>query len=212
MKKLDDLKLLDKYIDKYKLNDCFSTFHMLKKELVQYEKGEFLLMAGDELTHLLFCVDGRIEIYDLSKNGNDFTFAYCDDLSLLGDVEFLSDIPTPNYVQAISDVLCIAIPIEANREFLEKDISLYKYLGKSIVKKTILELNEDLKYQHLPSIERLKHYLRIIAQDKIIDRNLNELARSLNISYRQLMRHLSALCQSGYLSKGEKRGTYKLNQ
>lgn len=211
MIKINDTKLMNEYIEKFKLNDTFATFHKLKKELVQYEKDEFIFMGGDEFTQFLFCVHGRLEIYNLSASGNNFTLAYCDPLCLLGDIEFLAGSTIPNNVQALTKVICISVPIEVNKDLLENDITLYKYLAKRVVNTATLTLNDSISYQNIPTIERIKHYLKIISHDNIIDKNLNEIARTLRISYRQLMRHLSTLTNEGYIVKGEKRGTYKLN-
>lgn len=212
MKKILNLELMNKYIEKFNLNDMFHSFSQVKKELIQFEKGEFLLMSGEELSNFLLCVDGRIEIYNLSKTGENFTIAYCDSFSFLGDMEFLSDTVTPNNVQALNTVTCISIPIDYNRNLLENDITLYKFLGKNVVKTSSIAINDRIKYQNTPAIDRLKQYLRLVAKDGLIDMNLNEIAKILKISYRQLMRHLNTLCEEGYISKGEKRGTYKLVQ
>ncbi|HCW54571.1 MAG TPA: hypothetical protein DG753_12740 [Clostridium sp.] len=207
MKKINDKKLLAKYISKYKISECFSDFKMIKTELVQYEKGEFIYMEGNKIKDLLFFVDGRIEIYNLSRNGNGFTIAYCEPLGFLGDMEYLAEIPTPNNVEALTTVTCIAIPLKANKHILENDIKFYKFLSKTLVNKT-LGLSQSICNEKVPSIEKLKSYLELIGKNHIIDTNLNEIAQSIGISYRQLMRHMNRLCEAGYLSKGEKKGVY----
>lgn len=210
MKKIQDKSLLSKYISKYKINEYFSNFDAITRELVQYDKGEFLCMEGNEINDLLFFVDGRIEIYNLSSNGNGFTIAYCEPLGLLGDIEFLTKIPTPNNVEALTKVICISIPINSNMHILENDLKFYKYLSKTLANKT-LGICQSINYNKTPSIEKLKSYLHLIAKDNIIDKNLSEIAQSIGISYRQLMRHMNTLCKSGYISKGSSKGTYILN-
>lgn len=209
MKKINDKKLLAKYISKYKISECFSDFKMIKTELVQYEKGEFIYMEGNKIKDLLFFVDGRIEIYNLSRNGNGFTIAYCEPLGFLGDMEYLAEIPTPNNVEALTTVTCIAIPLKANKHILENDIKFYKFLSKTLVNKT-LGLSQSICNEKVPSIEKLKSYLELIGKNHIIDTNLNEIAQSIGISYRQLMRHMNTLCKTGYISKGHIKGTYIL--
>lgn len=210
MKKIKDEKLLNEYISKYKIDEYFSNFQNIKKELVQYEKGEFLFMEGNNLKELLFFVDGRIEIYHLSRNGNGFTIAYCEPLGFLGDMEYLGEFPTPNNVEALTTVICISIPISPNKALLDNDLKFYKFLGKTLVYKTN-GLSQSINYNKTPSLERVKSYLRLIARNNIIDVKLNEIAQNVGISYRQLMRHMSTLCEDGYISKGEKKGIYILN-
>lgn len=211
MKKINDEKLLNEYISKYKINECFSDFQKIKKELVQFEKGEFLFMEGNNIKNLLFFVEGRIEIYNISRNGSGFTIAYCEPLGFLGDMEYLGEFPTPNNVEALTTVTCIAIPLRPNKALLDNDIKFYKFLGKTLVSKTN-GLSQSINYNKTPSLERIKSYLRLIAKDNIIDVNLNEIAQNVGISYRQLMRHLNTLCENGYISKGEKKGIYILKQ
>ncbi|NME82363.1 cyclic nucleotide-binding domain-containing protein [Clostridium sp. SM-530-WT-3G] len=164
-------------------------------------------MEGNKIKDLLFFVDGRIEIYNLSRNGNGFTIAYCEPLGFLGDMEYLAEIPTPNNVEALTTITCIAIPLKANKHILENDIKFYKFLSKTLVNKT-LGLSQSICNEKVPSIEKLKSYLELIGKNHIIDTNLNEIAQSIGISYRQLMRHMNRLCEAGYLSKGEKKGVY----
>jgi len=211
MRKIYDESLLNEYISKYKINECFSDFNKIKKELVQFDKGEFLYMEGNNIKELLFFVDGRIEIYDLSKSGNDFTIAYCEPFVFLGDMEFISKIPTPNNVEALTTVTCISIPLKDNTDILDNDIKFYKFLAKTLVDKA-RGLNESINYNKAPSIDRLKNYLRLIAKNNLIDKNLNEIAQIIGISYRQLMRHMNTLCKDGYISKGNKKGIYILSK
>ena len=207
MKKIQNELLLNEYISKYKINEYFSDINKIKKELIRYEKGEFLYMEGNEIKDLLFFVDERIEIYNLSSNGNGFTIAYCEPLGFLGDMEYLAEIPTPNNVEALNTVTCIAIPLKVNKHILESDLKFYKFLSKTLVNKT-LGICQSIDYNKTPSIEKLKSYLQLIAKENIIDKNLSEIAQSIGISYRQLMRHMSTLCKNGYIIKGKKKGTY----
>ena len=90
---------------------------------------------------------------------------------------------------------------------LESDLKFYKFLSKTLVNKT-LGICQSIDYNKTPSIEKLKSYLQLIAKENIIDKNLSEIAQSIGISYRQLMRHMSTLCKNGYIIKGKKKGTY----
>ena len=113
----------------------FSFWEQYSRQYLRVSAGEEILSSGEETPGFYFLLDGQMRIYSLGRDGKVFLLVLADpaDGSLLGDVEYLSQCPSPNHVEAAKD--CIFLRVLYDRPLMEKDLELYKYLAGMLMQK-----------------------------------------------------------------------------
>lgn len=209
MKKINDIKIKNKYIEEYKINSFFS--HDLEPfmELILFKKNEYICRENEKLNYLYFFILGKAKVFTTLSNGKSLLLCFYNSFKMLGDVELPNGDNVFNNVQAIEDTYCIGIPVEKLRLSLLKDAKFLKYLSISIGEK----LNRCSKNSSInllyPLENRLASYI-IAAGERIcsngmtvirFNENLIEISELLGASYRHLLRTLNILCSKGALLK-----------
>lgn len=202
---INDSILLKKLLTNRKIS-CYFESDNLNFKLIKYEKEEILNSPLKPLKNFLFVVEGKIKVYGLRNDGSIYTVDMADSQAVLGDVEFCSNTVSPFFVEAIEDVLCIALSIEENRFVLEHDTKFLRFLLTRTVNKMVLLSKLDLVSQSLE--EKVLLYLRDIQPDHTMH-GINSAVVYLHCSRRQLQRVLKKMCDDKKIEK-IKKGTYIL--
>lgn len=176
--------------------------------LLHYQKNEFILSPDQPVHYLLFIAEGLIHIYDISSEGkkSPVTSETGQTLPLLGDIEFSLRSGEPYFVEAVTEVTAVAIPIAASRQVLNQDVLFLQYLTTSLATKLKRAGQIDIEAQSVQ--ERVLIYMENIYPNGIL-RGVDNTAMQLRCSRRQLQRVLKDLCASGKIKKIG-RGTYQL--
>lgn len=206
MKPIQDAAAIDKLVDAYHVRDRFDTQGLTFRGF-QYQKGELLCSPLNPADHLLFLVEGSIQMYDLRPDGSKLPVASVDDDILIGDMEFITGRPTTFFVEAAEDCTCIALPVRMYRKELEKDVRFLHSLLDDMAEKFEHDANAGITSANLD--ERVLEYLR----DKAVSHEITEveaLLYHLRCSRRQLQRVLKKLCDEGRLIRLGK-GHYRLS-
>lgn len=209
MNKINNSKIMDKYIETFHINSFFT--HDVKPfmELLLFKKNEYICRENEKLSYLYFFILGKAKVYATLSNGKSLLLCFYNSFKMIGDVEFANGDNVFNNVQAIEDTYCIGIPVEKLRLSLLKDAKFLKYLSISIGEK----LNSCSKNSSInllyPLENRLASYI-IAAGERIcingitiirFNENLTEISELLGASYRHLLRTLNTLCGKGALIK-----------
>lgn len=205
MKFIQDEVLLQKLLERENILGCFETAG-LGFRLVKYEKQELICAPGRPLTHLMFVVEGGVQVYGLREDGSRISVSRGVGRTILGTMEFArNDLPV-FYTEAVEETLCIALPIEKNRPVLEQDRAFLRcvldQMANMILTFTLIGSAEK------PVEERVLAFLRDIQPDHTLH-SINEGLLQFHCSRRQLQRVLKELCGRGVLNKVG-RGTYRL--
>lgn len=206
MEVIRDTELVEELIGAYDIRGLFDTPD-LSFLGIQFQKGEILYSPLNPLQHILFLVRGSVELYDLRPDGSRVPVALLSGFSLIGEREFIAPGSTRCFLEAAEECVCIALPIEPNREALDRDLSFLHYLLTILADKFELSMETDTFSGSLE--ERLLEYLRFDAQDHELQ-ELEPVLFQLRCSRRQLQRVLKKLCEEGSLAKLGK-GHYRLN-
>lgn len=171
-----------------------------------YEKGELMVSPDNSLTDILFVIRGVVQIYALSQDGrlSPVHLAACP--ALLGDVEFCHQTASPFFAEAKTQVLCLSLSIEENREKLDRDVLFLHTLLHSFSEKLNLFSSTDAIRSTLE--ERVVTYITNLAPNHEIN-GVEQATFQLHCDRRQLQRVLKKLCTQGTLQKIGK-GRYKL--
>lgn len=119
MKKIDNQKLLETYLNKYNIRSYFDTDD-IKFELFRYNKGENI---AKPFNYIFFLVNGDIRVYTLFESGETIQIVLCSGLHMIGDIEFAGRSSEFNFYEADSNCELVAVPLEKYGDKLKKDIS-----------------------------------------------------------------------------------------
>ncbi|MEW9096396.1 MAG: cyclic nucleotide-binding domain-containing protein [Clostridiaceae bacterium] len=210
LQKITDKNKLKYYIDKYNIKDMFlkdMTEHM---ELYMFDKNEYICKSKERLEYFYFLVKGKTKVYLLLKNGKSLLLRFYKPLSIIGDVEIVSDNYTHSNVQVVEKALCVCIPMKILRQFALDDTLFLRYIINSLGDK--LDKNSKVSSINLlyPLENRLASYLLAVSSSKeewsdtingISTDKLTEMADLLGSSYRHLHRTINKLCSDGIIKK-----------
>lgn len=207
MQTLSDARLLSEMLQSRGILDRFDT-RGLDFRLVRFRKGELLVAPFRPMDTFYFLVRGRVNIYGLREDGSSFSVYLADSGGVLGDIEFIEGGSLPFYTEAREEVLCVALPMEPNRERLDRDVRFLRFLLKSVAEKFKLFCLIGQPAQ--PVEEKLLTFLREIQPEHTLH-SVNAGVMQLNCSRSQLQRVVRKLTAQGDLIKLGK-GTYRLAQ
>ena len=137
METISDSRMLQERIKSAKIHTHFES-HPQGFQLRRYQKGELLTAPFWPLGHFLFILQGRIKIYGLREDGSSFSISRGVHGAMLGDMEFARRGFPSFYTEALEEVLCIALPIEENREVLQRDCTFLRYLLSCMSEKVFM--------------------------------------------------------------------------
>lgn len=87
MKKIYQKKVIQDYLEKYKIKDLFDETYDFY--LIQYEKGETIIHPMNDTKMFQFVIKGSVSIYTINFEGNQHFVSESDDFMILGDLEFV---------------------------------------------------------------------------------------------------------------------------
>lgn len=194
-------KLLSKYIEKYKIQDRFSTRNLPEFRLFMFKKGELLLSAGKYSESLYLLVEGRVKIYNYSNDGKIVFLSQLEPFQIIGEVGSLWWWEATANVEATSVVYCIGIQLGKYRELLLSDTKFLRFLCQ----KMALRIISNNEYHSITQYDALQNRLASVIVNNSVDNtfkpNLNDWAELLCTSYRHLLRTLRKFCDKGILEK-----------
>ncbi len=203
---------LDYYLKQGKIRDCFQDPD-LPFRLIRYQKGELLASPEKPLKELLFLAKGNVRVYGLREDGSILSISMPQNTSTHRlptprDMEFARKDTISVFIEAMGEVVCIALPLEENRQRLEQDPVFLKFI--------IHQMSERLHQLTVignhaqPLEERLLTFLQEIQPDHELC-GMEEEAVRLRVSRRQLQRAVEKMTRQGILEKTG-RGRYRLKE
>ena len=209
MKKINNVSLKNKYIDKYGLNNFFTNDMSEYMELILFEKNDYICKESEKMNYLYFFVEGKAKVYVILKNGKSLLLCFYYPMTVLGDLELVNNCDTTTNIQVLRDSYCIAIDLSKVRENLLLDAKFLRYACDSLGGKLQTSSNNSSINLLYPLENRLASYIMAAAEEVIINNkeallfneNLTEIAELLGTSYRHLLRTLNNLRDKGAIIK-----------
>ncbi|MBI9015170.1 MAG: helix-turn-helix domain-containing protein [Clostridiales bacterium] len=210
---LNDDKLLNYYIKKHEIETLFDTDMKQHMTLVQYDRGEDILVAGDSMPYFFLIVEGKAKIFRTLENGKSVLLRFTRPLSELGSLELLHEKRiVDSEVQSIYGVTAIRIPFEDLEEVTKHDVTFLRYIVSRLSTKLetaskAASLNASYPFKnrfasYLISLTRIDSVQRI---DEINFDKLTDLATFLGTSYRHLNRVIQTFEKEGMIVKKDKK-------
>jgi CRP-like cAMP-binding protein len=188
------IKLVDYYIEKYKLD--IIKYGDLRKytKLFIFNKNEYIYQMDEEIDYFYFFVSGKAKVFTIVENGRSLLLRFYKPLMVIGDLEFANS--NHNYastsIMALNEVHCIGIPIKILEKEYENDIEFLKFVNNSLAEKLAdLSIASSLNLLY-PLENRLASYFVYLDNENsnefiVIDK-LTDIAELLGSSYRHLLR------------------------
>ena len=120
MLKINDNKKLNYYINKYKINEIFSSDIYPYMEIHHFKKNEHICLSGEELKYLY---------------GKSLLVRFYSPVQIVGEIELLNKIEFQCNIQAIRDCICIAVPRKIIEEKYLKDSKFLHYISTHLALK-----------------------------------------------------------------------------
>ncbi|MTI69649.1 MAG: cyclic nucleotide-binding domain-containing protein [Firmicutes bacterium] len=207
MKRIYDEKLLNNYIEMFRIYNYLDGDIYEDMNLFKYEKGEVIYKENDKINYFYFLVKGRLKIYTLQENGKKLLLRFNKPLAILGDLEYLNNYTIKTNVESLDSSLLIGIDINVLREKTKDNIKFYRFIIKNLSHKLYTISNSSSINLLYPVKNRFASYLVSVldgTKKEIMTSNYIELANLLGTSYRQLNRVINDLTKKGIIIKENK--------
>lgn len=204
MKKIYDKVLMETYLKQTKYESIMSGLqeHLF---IAQYEKNEFVTMPLQQMHLFQIIIQGTVNIYFIRDDGTVYSLASGMENDLLGEMEIFPHQPSNVYAEANSEVICLALSIEACRGAMLENYRFLQLICESLTQK--MESITTLDAAPTSLKQRVLVYMKYKCKGEL--KGLQQAAFHLNCSARQLQRILNQHEADGVVTKTGK-GTYKL--
>ncbi|MCR5137479.1 MAG: hypothetical protein K6C12_10405 [Oscillospiraceae bacterium] len=205
METIHDEKRLNSYVRQLGIADMFSG-EIPRLFLLHYSPGELLTTPFSPSRYLQFIVKGSLLLYEMPDEESTVILQTNHNaVEILGEMELLDTKFTPFFVEAHSEVYTLAIYLEQYRQQLLGDPVFLCCLCRNLADK----LNGAVASNRHGSLRQRVILSLSHAEPGTHISNIGQLARSLNVSPRQLLRVLKDLCGEGVLEHSGK-GMYQI--
>lgn len=205
MKKYRDISKLKKYIEKYNLKEIINENFQENHSFFEFKKGEQLCKLGEHIKYFYIFLEGTVKVYTISADGKILCLRIFDSITNLGDIELFTETRYRCNVEALSDSLCVAFPIDLIRNFGLTNSVFLKYLCIDLCNKFDAISSISSSNILYPLKNRLIGYiLEYMCKTTEISEfpfSYKELAEMLGVSYRHLARSINELEDQGLIKK-----------
>lgn len=194
----DDGKIQD-FVEKYNMKDILCNEIIKNTKLYKFDKGELVCSNGDKLKHLYFLVKGKMKIYTSLENGRAILLRFYTPLSIVGDIELLSDYKVKFNVECVTESYLLAIDTKDVLSFAYDNPVFLRFIIKHLSHKLYTNSISNTINILYPVENRVASYLLSISSDEnnafhieeIKTSKLSEIADLLGTSYRHINRVMS---------------------
>ena len=205
MKEITDKKKIEAWKKASGIQQYFDTPD-LQFRACCYSRGELLSAPMNPLDQIVFLVQGSIQIYGIREEGSVIRVDLVSQPTVLGDLEYCTGGETILYAEAVTEVICLTLPLGKYRKQLDQDVAFLHMMLQSVADKMVHATSRNTQAAGVE--ERLLLYLR----DECPDGRLSGVGTAtmrLHCSRRQLQRVLKKLCEEGRIVRIGK-GSYCL--
>ncbi|MGM0166540.1 hypothetical protein IGI39_001500 [Enterococcus sp. AZ135] len=187
-------------LDKYGLLD-----HQAVCEVRNFNSGETIFSQGVAYKYIMVVVSGKAKVCTSAPSGKDLVLAYYLSSGLIGDVELMSNtIYATASVITLSPFEVIVVPFHNEQDSIFKNLTFMTTLAKGLSENLINSSHNYTSNALYSGEQRLCTYILQGAYKNYFFDNLTDVAATIGISYRHLLRLLNKLCDDGILIR-EKR-------
>lgn len=186
-----------KVLHKYGLKGYESDFTVQK-----FVRGEYIYHQGHAIHNLSILFSGKLKVFYTSSEGKTMLLGFYDKTGIIGEVELMANQSEATLsVQAVTDTICLSIPIKTYGERLKSNNEFMNMVGSSLANK-LQQNTANSTFNNLNTLEkRLCAYIEMTNSNGYFNEKLTDVSDILGTSYRHLLRTLEKLCIEGLLEK-----------
>jgi len=196
------------YLEQHGMTEVFSEELLGHMVLTTFERGEAIAPLNEPLAHFYLLMKGKVKIYSLQENGKKVLIRFYRPMSIIGDLEYISDYPVKAVVEALESTTLISIPMDVLRahtldcprflRFVISNLSQKLFTWSNMAGLNLVYPLENRVASYLVSISELSDQNRL---DEIRVTSLEEMADMLCSSYRHLHRILESFEARGIIAR-----------
>lgn len=203
MKLISDSDLMKLMLNKFQLGHIFDLSKQIPFTLYQYKSGEVILYEGAKAQTLLFLVKGKIKVTSSIETGKSLLLRFSEPLSIVGDLEWIRNIPVQSQIEAVNDCLFIGLPFDYIDKH-EKDNSEFLHMLLDHISYKLQTCTTASRVNLLASVEnRFASYLLSTMSHEpenefgkeLKTSNIVEIANLLGTTHRHLNRVIHSLTE-----------------
>lgn len=200
MKKIQDAEQLSAYVEMHHLQDYMDSDILAMASLQYFEKEEHLIRTGTTSDFLYFLVDGTVMVYSYSSDTQNICIDHAKPATPLGEASSLWGLLPKSSVKAVSNCMCVSIPLNQYREQLQQDVRFLQ----NICQLLSYRLNSGINLANSltePVETRLAKFILTNHENEKFSFRLTTCASILNVSYRHLVRTITNFRDANILEK-----------
>lgn len=205
MKKINDINKLSSAIENCIYSDVLNSLSV-PIFLIEYEKGETISSSYRDNFYFQIVVSGNLSIYFIRDDGSAYNLSTGSSGYVIGEMDLFSNDKNSVVVEALDNLITIAIDINTYKEELMTNIHFVQFCSSIMAKKIISIMNSNAIYISLS--ERVLNYLHFKCDNQTLH-GIEKSAFKLHCSSRQLQRILNKFEGEGVIEKIGK-GTYRI--
>ena len=173
-------------------------------ELFKYKKGEAIIREGFPMEHLFFVQSGKAKVFASADNGRDLLLGYYVEGGIIGDLELMmGEYVASTTMIALTEFVCIALPYKKWSALLKTNVFFLNHIGRELATKLLESSNKGVATILHDGKRRLCTYLLQATPNDVLEEPLTNVASSIGLSYRQMLRIMKSLCEANILRKEE---------
>ena len=171
-------------------------------EIRHFDTGEEIYSQGVEYKHLMIVVSGKAKICVSAPNGKDLILAHYLSRGLIGHAELMTGMKYATAsVMTLSPFECILIPFQSKQDNLFKNLTFMTRMTEDLALNMIRDSYNFTSNVLFSGEQRLCSYIAQGAYKDFFFDRLTDVAATVGISYRHLMRLLKKLAEDNILKK-----------
>ena len=171
-------------------------------KIVKCEQGEVFIEGGSPATDIYIALSGKSKVCIDSPDGKQYILCHFISCGIIGDLEMMTNHETViNTVMAVTELVCVRIPIEPNRKELLGNLSFMNFIAGELALKLKQTSEKNISMFFCSVKERLSAYILQTSINGMFRETLTDTAGLLCVSYRHILRCMKSLCEKGTLKK-----------
>lgn len=204
MEIIKSIELLQRFIKEHKMDGVFNDIVLPFVEIHKFFIGETILEEAEDQKFFYFLVEGKAKVLPSSVEGQVVLLDFMEPIDIIGDIEYVFNMPNNHSVTAVKDTIMIAIPIDVVKKYMDDNIYFHKFISYIMAKKIMATSNKFAQSMMYPLKVRLAKYLIEHYEDGLnseIEIKACDTADYFGISSRHLRRILLEFEDEGILER-----------
>lgn len=176
-------------------------------QYVRIPKGQAVLQAGMNCTHVWTVISGDVSVTDIQMLGNVYSFVESSGINIIGDFEPFAGLPEfQNTIYAVTECEAFKIPTAAYMRWMERDSKALFMRAQYFAHTLAQEISNERKYLLLNARDRMVLYLTRVYErwdgdrECIVKKTQTQLAQRIGMNVRTVQRSIQKLEEEGFLS------------